>query len=832
MLRIKSILQGGNNVSVKEKYVPLKEVRVEGKIHSFAADVTIKQIFRNEETNPIEAVYCFPIEEQAAIYKFVAQIDDRQIEAELKEKKEAQKEYNDALQQGHGAYLLEQNEQSQDNFIINVGALLPGKECHITISYVTELDLIENGKKIHFVVPTTIAPRYNPSQGGISSPAGTNSQYIQTTPYTIDFQCQIDKTNVSSVSSSSHPIQIDLNQTDYYLIKFSQTNTHLDRDILVDIHLNEQRSNTILAIESNVFMISFTPNEEDCRRAMKNVETTNEFLFIVDCSGSMQDENKIGYAQQSMLLFLKSLPLNSQFNIIRFGSDYQSLFDSATVVYNEENSKKAEHLIKNMRADLGGTELLNPLKWLEEHPPQEGRSRQIFLLTDGEISNVDQVLDLCRSMSKSSRIFSFGLGASPSRSLVKGLARSTNGRFCFIPPSTKVDTFVGQQLEKALQPSITNIQIKSNLSSQITTAPKVLPPVYANDRLIIYGFLDNSSYEFDHNIEIELFNNENKLSEAKITQIPNIITNQTISRLAGKALILELQHSKLAPIRKGSTQPRFQEENKQSIDEQKEEQKKRIIDLSLKYHILSPHTSFIGIEKRLNGNNDQMVLREVPIQISADDQHLQTPRFASLSSASGMLNSCMMSCAPKRSYQNHIMNSCVNMVGSNASCHMLMNSYNEESLSMDCNNSSYLQMSRPNLNRTSPPSPPVYLSNMRGFLKHEEGSVEKEYKEKFPSDDEDIVRYLIDKQNFDGLWSFDPKIIEKLTGKSLKEFQYSIKKELIISMIILILLETRFSSYSSMCHGIIQKSKKRILDLLNKDQNQYQSFYDQIRQQL
>ena len=143
-------------------------------IHSFAADVTIKQIFRNDETTPIEAVYCFPIEEQAAIYAFTARIDDREIIAQLKEKKQAQQEYNNALQQGHGAYLLEQDEKSQDNFIINVGALPPGKECHIHISYVTELDLVQNGTKIRFVIPTTIAPRYNPNKGGISSPAGTN----------------------------------------------------------------------------------------------------------------------------------------------------------------------------------------------------------------------------------------------------------------------------------------------------------------------------------------------------------------------------------------------------------------------------------------------------------------------------------------------------------------------------------------------------------------------------------------------------------------------------------------------------------------------------------
>jgi hypothetical protein len=54
-------------------------------------------------------------------------------------------------------------------------------------------------------------------------------------------------------------------------------------------------------------------------------------------------------------------------------------------------------------------------------------------------------------MSTSTRIFSFGLGRSPSRSLVKGLARATNGRFVFIPPDTNVDVYVGEQLEKSLQ---------------------------------------------------------------------------------------------------------------------------------------------------------------------------------------------------------------------------------------------------------------------------------------------------------------------------------------------------------------------------------------------
>jgi len=364
MLRIKREETGDCHQQMQ--YVPLKGVNIAVEIHSFAADVTITQVFRNDEKTLIEAVYCFPIEEHAAIYSCVVRNGDRVITSQLKEKSEAQQEYNDALRQGHGAYLLEQDEKSQDFFIINIGALQPLTECIITIAYVTELELV-HGSTIQFVIPTAIAPRYNPEKGGLSSPGNTKAAYVQSSPYTIDFCCRIKKTDdsirhqIAQINSTSHSIKMDITQQDAYVVTFAQQNTYLDRDILINIVLAEKHNNTILAVEQGAVMVAFTPGEQDCHHQTLKNDQTNEFIFVIDCSGSMCHENKIELARQAMLVFLKSLPVNCCFNIIRFGSNYECLFSDITANYNEENVRQAEQLINQMQADLGSTELVSIL---------------------------------------------------------------------------------------------------------------------------------------------------------------------------------------------------------------------------------------------------------------------------------------------------------------------------------------------------------------------------------------------------------------------------------------------------------------------------------------
>jgi stringent starvation protein B len=411
-------------------------------------------------------------------------------------------------------------------------------------------------------------------------------------------------------------------------------------------------------------------------------------------------------------------------------------------------------------------------------------------------------------MATSTRIFSFGLGRSPSRSLVKGLARATNGRFVFIPPESSVDVHVGEQLQKALQPCITNVQFQWHLGTVVsTTVPTKTPPVYVNDRLIVYALMEDKSTQFDHNSSVELKTEQHRLGEAKVTQIPSVGNNAMIARLAAKALILELQHAKLPSSQKkstGSLQTRFKEQQQSRAsnnedETMKEATKKRIIQLSLEYNILSPHTAFVGIEKRANASNTDMILREVPIQISADDQHLDL--------VSGMYSSY----APML-WMSMPSNMHYSIVVDEDLC------LNEEEEPVRYCLDSYPESIGPVTTKSS---------LMKGAA-----SSEKQNEDLWLTNNQDIVRHLIDKQKFDGSWDLDSKSIGQLTGKPLTVFQHLTNNQVLISAIVIAVLETRFASLSSMWHGVVQKARKRLVDLLGKDIKKLDTLLEDIRKQL
>ncbi|EDO46745.1 predicted protein [Nematostella vectensis] len=493
----------------KEK-IPLQSIKVNAEITGYTAQVAAVLGYKNEGSNPIEAVYIFPLDEQAAVCGFQATIDGRTIVAEIKEKEEARGDYDDAISSGHSAFLLEESDESSDIFQMNVGNLPPNESATLQLKFVTELEVDEENGTVQFVLPTVLNPRYTPvdQQPSISTeiPASSVAK-----PYSFEFQMNVKSGSaITEISSTSHKLcfQPDPSDNCHASVTLAESHT-FRRDVEIQIKSEDpfvahalvepglprpsdapEDKTRGLAISTEflqkpVAMVNFVP-------AFKADDLTcGEFIFVVDRSGSMSG-SRIKDAARTLQLFLKSLPDGCYFNIVGFGSSYKTLF-SKSKTYNDETLKTATNHAAHLAADLGGTEILEPLRWVYSQSLIEGAPRQLFLLTDGEVGNTAQVISLVAENASTARVFSFGIGDGASTELIKGVARAGHGSAEFVRGQDKLQVKVIKTLKRALQPALTDVALSWALPDgwKLQEVQSKLPPVFKGERLIAYGVFKN-----------------------------------------------------------------------------------------------------------------------------------------------------------------------------------------------------------------------------------------------------------------------------------------------------------------------------------------------------
>ena len=143
-----------------------------------------------------------------------------------------------------------------------------------------------------------------------------------------------------------------------------------------------------------------------------------EFIFLIDCSKSMTS-NDIELASQCLIYFLKSIPTNCFFNVIRFGSKHIHLF-SKPVPNSEENVQKALDLVSHLKADLGETNFFKPLLDIFTTPlSKPNKLRHVFILTDGCVTKTNDIFDLVKQASSTTICNAIGLGVDANKSLGK-----------------------------------------------------------------------------------------------------------------------------------------------------------------------------------------------------------------------------------------------------------------------------------------------------------------------------------------------------------------------------------------------------------------------------
>lgn len=582
--------------------VPLEGVRIEAVLRGPCVEVTLTQRYRNVEPVPVEAVYVFPLEEQAAVSGFAARIGDTIVRGRVEERERAFDAYDDAMMDGHGAFLLEQDRPNV--FTASVGNLRPGEAVELEIRYVSLAR--REGDAIRLGIPTTVSPRYVPSSGPeVGQPDGerVNPERWLSVPYGLALRVEVEAgAALRRVESPSHPIRTTLRDGGA-TVELSQAEVALDRDFVLLVETAQpNRPFAQVAREADgrrVAMVSFFPE------LSADSGAGHEVIFLLDCSGSMQGES-IAQAKRALLLCIRALGEHDTFDVVRFGSSHQALFGKPRR-FDDRALEEATRSVQRIDADLGGTEILEPLRELLERPRDLERPRRVLLLTDGQVSNEQQVIALARQHAEHATVFSFGIGAGASEHLVRGVARASRGACEMIFPGERIEPKVLRMFDRVRTPVLdARIDWKG---LRVEQAPGRTPPVFAGDALTVLARIESGDAG-----EVELVAGPHRFAVSLDLERPvgyrdaaGVASLGPIPVLWARERIRELEDD--ADPRRGSAQSRPGREDRKHA---------QLVELGTRYGLLSSATSYVAVEERAEADKatQPSALRRVPVALT------------------------------------------------------------------------------------------------------------------------------------------------------------------------------------------------------------------------
>jgi Ca-activated chloride channel family protein len=583
--------------------VALRGVRINSRVSALCHRTTVEQTFVNHEPRAVEAVYTFPLPEQAAVCGFEVVTGDRVLTGTIEESEKAIERYDDAIAQGHAAYMAERDRP--DVFTVRVGNIKPRQAATIRLTYVAQLDRVD--KSIRLVYPTTVAPRYVSDKGvdpidALVDGEALNPPHVLCVPYGLSLEVDVRLAQrVKSITSKTHDVSVWTNEDNAsQRVMLVGAMTQMDRDVVIDIELAKEHGPGVQVARGrggreSFVAVSFVP-EFDVRDLEPPAPA--ETVFVLDCSGSMQGDS-IAQATAALELCLRSLSRGDTFNVCRFGSTFE-MMSSEPLAYNDATLRRALDYVSRP-ADLGGTELMAPLQAILRTHPSVGRVRQIILLTDGQVSNEPAIVALARQHGATNRIFTFGVGSASSAFLVKGLARATGGAAEFIAEGERIDEKVLRTFGRIASPMLNDVAIDWSGADVQTLAE--LPPVFDGDVLTVFGRV---SGRLPESVTLRCLIRDKQQSWT--VRVPPVVHDDgnVIATMWARRMIQSLEE--VNDIRRSAG------------DGAKEmsRERKLLTDLSKEFGLLCSLTTYIAVEHRsIEERNERApALRRVPVMLA------------------------------------------------------------------------------------------------------------------------------------------------------------------------------------------------------------------------
>ena len=238
-------------------------------------------------------------------------------------------------------------------------------------------------------------------------------------------------------------------------------NRKIFRDDIYVYYKYEGISDPSLFIQKNKLensfagIITFLPNI-----SQTHSNQIGEYIFILDCSGSMGGES-IALAKDATELFIRFLSANAKFNIYEFGNSFKKYFPRQSSVLNtESNRNEAIRRVRSPYKSLGGTQLYPPLLDVFNTPVDTTYPRAVYVITNGQLADRDQVKKLISRNVYQTNIYFLGISKGVDRELVRDIANIGKGLYEYAELGEDLGPKVIYLLKNAGKPVLSDWRIE------------------------------------------------------------------------------------------------------------------------------------------------------------------------------------------------------------------------------------------------------------------------------------------------------------------------------------------------------------------------------------
>ena len=603
-------------------FFPLKSTEVTTNINGVIAETYVVQTYTNEGDTPINARYVFPTSSSTTVHGMKMEIGNHVVTAQIKEKEEAKEEYEEAKSEGKSASLLEQ--QRPNVFTMDVANIMPGDTARIELHY-TEL-LSPTDGIYEFLFPTVVGPRYAPSAAPESTDssdeisdrdvtssdskdeesAGGNDNWVAS-PYLADGEVPPGEYHITvnlstgvpiaDISCKSHEINIARDGDSQARITLANPEDFAgNRDFILKYKLTGEEVQGGLVLtrseSENYFMLTVQPPE----RFSPEDLPPREYIFVLDVSGSMS-----GFPLDTAKVLIRDLVSNlnesDKFNLVLFANETYVLA-KRSLPATSQNITSAMKLIDEQEGG-GGTSMLPALEDAIAIPLTKDIARSVIVITDGYISNEEEIYDLINENMDTTSFFSFGIGSSVNDYLIKGIAQCGLGEYFVVTDSEDALDAAARFRTYIESPLLTNITVEYDgfqVYDVATSTPSIL---YAQKPIVLFG---KWSGEPSGTVTISGKTGDKEyIQEIPVGNVDIEADNDAIRYLWARTKLDQLAGY-------GSTR------NDKSV-------KDEITQLGLDYNMTTPYTSFVAVvdEVRNNEGESKDVDQALPLPLEVSN---------------------------------------------------------------------------------------------------------------------------------------------------------------------------------------------------------------------